>query len=92
MAIGREFFKRWFCVPVVSGSKTRFYGDGMTIHRSTHVDVETFNGKVVSVWFRCQNLPFLQTEVGEIRAREMEYMYQRESKVELHGVEVWDGR
>ena len=49
----------------------RFYGDDMTIHSTTTVDVETFNGEVVAVWFRCQAISFRQTEVDLWRATEM---------------------
>lgn len=49
----------------------RFYGDDMTIHRTTTVDVETRNGQVVAVWFRCQPVAFRQSEVGADRAAEM---------------------
>ncbi len=47
---------------------TRFYGDGTTIHHTGHLDVETHEGKVVAVWFRCQVLPFKQVEVDAVRA------------------------
>jgi hypothetical protein len=53
----------------------RFYGDDETIHRTTVIDVETFNGEVVSVWFRCQPIAFHQTEVDEPRARSMRAMW-----------------
>jgi hypothetical protein len=66
---------------------TRFYGDGGTVHGSTHLDVETHNGQVVSVWFRCQMLPFKQHEVNAMRALEMR---KHSYKVELHGLEVKD--
>lgn len=49
----------------------RFYGDGLTIHGSTELDVEVFNGDVVAVWFRCQRLPFIQVKVQQGRAYEM---------------------
>lgn len=54
---------------------TRYYGNGGTIHRSGHLDIETFHGTVVAVWFRCQPLPFRQHEVIGPRASEMERMY-----------------
>lgn len=46
----------------------RFYGDGGTIHGTTHLDVETRNGEVVAVWFRCSLLPFEQHEINHERA------------------------
>lgn len=50
----------------------RYYGDGGTIHDTTYLDVETdSDGRVVSVWFRCQLLPFHQVEVDEQRAEAM---------------------
>ncbi len=47
------------------------YGHDKTIHQSKHLDVETHNGKVVAVWFRCAVLPFEQIEVDESRAEIM---------------------
>lgn len=77
---------------------TRYYGDGGTIHSSGHLDVETFQGTVVAVWFRCQALPFQQTEVEGSRATDMESMYGNpengrpygDNGTELCGVEVRD--
>ena len=53
-----------------------FYGGSGTIHGTTKVNVETCNGKVVSVWFRCCALPFDQTDVDRLRADEMNHMYK----------------
>jgi hypothetical protein len=50
---------------------SRFYGDDGTIHHTTTLDVETRNGKVVAVWFRCQAIAFKQSEVDKDRAAEM---------------------
>lgn len=69
---------------------TRYYGDGGTIHHSGHLDVETKDGKVVSVWFRCQLLPFSQTEVHESRADSMTAVYAQHDMPELCGVELRD--
>lgn len=52
-----------------------FYGGDGTIHSTTYVDVETHKGKVVAVWFRCSQLPFLQTEVDADRAAEMYHQH-----------------
>ena len=68
----------------------RYYGDGGTIHHSGWLDVETFRGTVVAVWFRCQPLPFNQTEVDGDRATEMEHMAQLRRESFLVGVEVMD--
>lgn len=65
---------------------TRYYGDGGTIHSSATLDVEVCDGRVVAVWFRCQALPFRQSNVGAQRACEMRGM----TAPELHGVEVRD--
>jgi len=68
---------------------SRYYGDGGTIHRTGQLNVELREGEVVGVWFRCQFLPFDQTEVSQERAAELTSMY--ESGVpELTGVEVKD--
>lgn len=64
-----------------------FYGGGGTIHHTTKVNVETRNGKVVSVWFRCCALPFDQTDVKLDRAGEMIRMYKG-SIPELVGVNI----
>lgn len=69
---------------------TRYYGDGGTIHGTTHLDVEVHDGRVVSVWFRCQPLPYRQVEVAFARADSMTESY-RTNKIALHGVEVKDG-
>lgn len=69
---------------------SRYYGDGGTIHHTGHLDVEVRDGQVVSVWFRCQPLPFKQTDVGESRGREMESMYAEVRDIQLTGVEVLD--
>lgn len=50
------------------------YGHDKIIHRTTALDVETYKGKVVSVWFRCMALPFQQYEAHKDRARDMENM------------------
>lgn len=69
----------------------RYYGDGGTIHRTGQVDVEvTHKGEVVSVWFRCQPLPFRQSLVSTSRADEMRHMYSSMTPVKLTGVEVQD--
>jgi hypothetical protein len=52
----------------------RFYGDDGTIHRNGYLDVETFGGQVVAVWFRCQPIAFKQTAVDRDRAVEMQSM------------------
>lgn len=65
----------------------RYYGDGGTIHAATRLDVETYNGAVVAVWFRCQQLPFSQTEATAQRATQMQAM---SGLPLLTGVEVLD--
>ncbi len=70
--------------------KTRFYGDGGTIHSTTHLDIETRNGEVVAVWFRCQTLPFKQTKVDKSRAESMVDAYEEHSSPEIHGLTLTD--
>lgn len=74
----------------VLASPSRFYGDGGTIHGSTDLDVEVRDGKVVSVWFRCQMLPFNQRNVSAMRADVMERAYQGYPNVLITGIEVRD--
>lgn len=67
---------------------SRYYGDGTTIHHTGYLDVETHEGEVVAVWFRCQMLPFQQVEVDGIRAPEMRH--HQPYLPSLTGVEVRD--
>jgi hypothetical protein len=53
------------------------------------VDVETDNGRVVAVWFRCQLLPFRQAEVDVHRAADMDQV-NRDLDTQLLGVHVLD--
>lgn len=67
----------------------RYYGDGGTIHHDNILDIEVRNGEVVSVWFRCQMLPFRVDKVDRERANEMKKAHaEYGSKVRLTGVEV----
>lgn len=67
----------------------RFYGDGGTVHGTGHLDVETFNGEVIAVWFRCQMLPFQQVVIDEQRANSVK---SRDGVgVRVRGIEVIDG-
>ncbi len=69
----------------------RYYGDGGTIHSTGYLDVETRDGHVVAVWFRCQMLPFRQTEVDAERAAQMgRVALDVGQDVTLTGVEVLD--
>jgi hypothetical protein len=65
---------------------SRFYGDEGTIHRTDFIDVETFNGEVVAVWFRCQAIAFRQHEVDLVRATNILDMVAPK----ITGVEVSD--
>ena len=56
--------------------KERRYGDlpdgsRNTIHESRLLDVETYKGQVVAVWFRCKMLRFSQSEVDYTRAADL---------------------
>lgn len=63
-------------VVIRTEAEGRRYGDGNTIHRSPDLDVEVNpEGRVVAVWFRCQMLPFEQTDVDYTRATEMTNAY-----------------
>jgi hypothetical protein len=67
---------------------SRYYGDGGTIHSTGQIDVEVHNGRVVSVWFRCQELPFRQVEVSTERANTC--LHGRYDLPLITGVEVLD--
>jgi len=79
---------RWRLHQAIAGD-SRYYGDGGTIHHTGRLDVETFKGKVVDVWFRCQVLPFHQVEVTPDRAAEMTRAMERGAPA-MTGVEVRD--
>lgn len=67
-----DVFGRWR--RKTEAGSLQFYGGTGTIHRTGHLNVETKNGEVVAVWFRCQLLPFDQVEVTEARADEMRFL------------------
>lgn len=70
---------------------TRFYGREGTIHRTEQLDVEVdSSGKVVSVWFRCQTLPFKQVFVQDQRAEEMREAYRNHPAPAIVGVTLKD--
>lgn len=69
---------------------SRYYGDGGTIHGTNHLHVETRHGKVVAVWFRCQQLPFEQVEVDESRAATSQAINRSGELPAITGVEVLD--
>ena len=64
---------------------SRFYGDGTTIHNTGYIDIETHNGEVIAVWFRCQTLRFNHVEVDEERANLMKKSYEDHSPPEIRG-------
>lgn len=66
----------------------RYYGDGGTIHDDGHVSVEVHDGRVVAVWFRCQQLPFRQHDVNAARTAEMDATHAE--TLRLTGVELLD--
>ena len=61
----------WAVRQHLAGPGGRYYGDGGTLHHSGHLDVEVADGRVVSVWFRCQLLAFRQHDVDARRAEAM---------------------
>lgn len=69
---------------------TRRYGDGNTIHSTGHLDVETLDGRVVAVWYRCQPLPFSQTDVLDDRADEMDLMYEIGLNMRIAAIDIVD--
>lgn len=57
------------------------YGRDNTYQHTEYFDVETRDGKVVAVWFRCQMVPFQQTEVDRQRASDMKSVYDGSPEV-----------
>jgi len=65
----------------------RLYGNDGTIHNTKYLDIETNKkGQVVAVWFRCQTLPFKQSNVDEHRSKSMVDCYTKFSQPEIHAV------
>lgn len=69
----------------------RYYGGTGAIHGNGSLDVETCGDNVVAVWFRCQPLPFRQSDVAHNRAVEMKRCYQGMKNAAICGVELIDG-
>lgn len=56
--------------------RERLYGDENTLHGNEELSVEVnAHGRVVAVWFRCQALPFHQSNVSWDRCNEMRRAY-----------------
>lgn len=71
----------------------RYYGGDGTVHGTGHLNIERdHNGHIVSVWFRCQPLPFDVTEVRNARAVEMRSMYERQSPPAIDAVVLKETR
>jgi hypothetical protein len=69
----------------------RVYGHDATIHQNESLDVEVDkDGNVVAVWFRCQPLPFRQSDATDTRADEMRRMYGDDLGDDLIAVTVRD--
>lgn len=67
------------------------YGYNKTWHRTHQINVETHEGRVVAVWFRCMVLPFTVSDCGETRAIEMDKLYgepEGPSAYKVHAVDV----
>jgi len=72
------------------GKERYTYGWEKTIHGTTVVNIERdpVTGEVVSVWFRCQPLPFTDHLVDVERATDMRRMYAGMGQMELLGVDI----
>ena len=71
--------------------KLRVYGHNGTIHGTTDVNVELDKkGNVLSVWFRCQPLPFTQDVVGGQRAKELKSLYKGHKLPKIHAITLED--
>jgi len=69
----------------------RVYGNDKTIHRTGEVNVELDEkGNVVSVWYRCQPLPFTQRVVDDNRASSMTRMYEAQPAPFIEAIELKD--
>jgi hypothetical protein len=71
---------------------SRYYGASGTIHQTGEVNVEVDEStlEVVSLWFRCQMLPFSVHYVRPARADEMRAASMHAKNTRLTGVEVLD--
>lgn len=71
--------------------QSRSYGWSDTIHSDKVINVETDDkGNVVAVWFRCQPLPFTQSNHGEQRAEEMRGMYENHPMPKILAIDLED--
>jgi len=71
--------------------QSRSYGWSDTIHRGHEVNVETDDaGNVVAVWFRCQPLPFTQSNHGAARAADMRRMYEAGGLPKILAIDLED--
>lgn len=61
---------------------------GGTIHQTGHLDIETHDGKVIAVWFRCRTLPFQQHETGYQRFSDLKQMGQ--PSIQITGINFED--
>jgi len=66
-------------------SPSTYYGGEGTWHRNEMLDVETHDGVIVAVWYRCMMLPFRRIEVDAERANEM---LKSPASKRLTGIEV----
>ena len=67
------------------------YGYNKTWHRTHQINVETHEGRVVAVWFRCMALPYTVSNWGAARARDMDLMYADKDgphSFKIHAVDV----
>jgi hypothetical protein len=68
-----NWFRSLLCRALRATPNEKLYGNSGTIHRTGYLDVETDpRGRVVSVWFRCLRLPFVQTSVPMERRFELQ--------------------
>ena len=71
----------------------REYGGDRTIHQTNHLSVEVnAAGEVVSVWFRCQSLPFKQSFADSHRAGAMRRMYNGQPHPDIISITLQDKR
>lgn len=63
-----------------------YYGNGGTIHSTTHLDIEVMpDGSVAAVWFRCMMLPF---EVHKVTDYDKAPAVDMQNLPKITGIEI----
>lgn len=74
--------------PDDKSSDVMSYGYDKTLHQTGEINVEVYDGNVISCWFRCMALPFTQTNINRSRAADMLDMYSTNVDNNIVGIDI----